>query len=81
MKKNLLSAAVAATSVVVASSAVGQAYINDRLTGEALVYPIYSAQNGNDTYIHVVNTTGDYKAVKVRMIEGENSQEVLVFIL
>ena len=81
MKKNLLSAAVAATSVVVASSAVGQAYINDRLTGEALVYPIYSAQNGNDTYIHVVNTTGDYKAVKVRMIEGENSQEVLDFNL
>jgi len=81
MKKNLLSAAVAATSVVAASSAVGQAYINDRLTGEALVYPIYSAQNGNDTYIHVVNTTGDYKAVKVRMIEGENSQEVLDFNL
>jgi hypothetical protein len=81
MKKNLLSAAVAATSVVVASSAVGQAYINDRLTGEALVYPIYSAQNGNDTYIHVVNTTADYKAVKVRMIEGENSQEVLDFNL
>lgn len=81
MKKNLLSAAVAATSVVAASSAVGSAYINDRLTGEALVYPIYSAQNGNDTYIHVVNTTADYKAVKVRMIEGENSQEVLDFNL
>ena len=81
MKKNLLSAAVAATSVVVASSAVGQAYINDRLTGEALVYPLYSAQNGNDTYIHVVNTTDGYKAVKVRMIEGENSQEVLDFNL
>lgn len=85
MKKNLLSAAVAASSVVMAGAAVGgvddAAYINDRLTGEALVYPLYSAQNGNDTYIHIVNTTGVAKAVKVRMIEGENSQEVLDFNL
>lgn len=85
MKKNLLSAAVAAGSVVMAGVAVGDAstamYINDRGTGEALVYPLYSAQNGNDTYVHVVNTTGQEKAVKVRIIEGENSQEVLDFNL
>src|SRR5690606_37235273 len=49
--------------------------------GEALVYPFYSAANGNDTYIHVVNTTEDVKAVKVRFIESQNSQEVLDFNL
>jgi len=84
MKKNLLSLAVAASSAALAVAAVAQddaAYINSQGTGEALVYPLYSAQNGNDTYIHVVNTTSDYKAVKIRMIEGENSVEVLDFNL
>jgi hypothetical protein len=54
-------------------------YINDRLTGEALVLPFYSAQNGNNTYFSVVNTTDQYKAVKVRMVEAWNSREVLDF--
>lgn len=85
MKKNLLSLAVAASSAAVAVGAVAQmddaAYINSQGTGEALVYPLFSAQNGNDTYIHVVNTTDQYKAVKIRMIEGENSVEVLDFNL
>lgn len=83
MKKNLLSAAVATGSVVLAQAALAQteAYINTGGTGEALIYPLYTAQNGNDTYIHVVNTTGDAKAVKVRIIEAENSVETLDFNL
>jgi hypothetical protein len=56
-------------------------YVNDKGLGEALVYPFYSAASGNDTYISVVNTTMQTKAVKVRFIEALDSQEVLDFNL
>lgn len=81
MKKNLLSLAVAASTAGMTSIATAQMYINSENTGEALVFPLYSTQGGNDTYIHIVNTTAQYKAVKVRMLEGEESLESLDFNL
>jgi hypothetical protein len=81
MKKNLLSLAVAASAAGITSLATAQMYINSENTGEALVFPLYSTQGGNDTYIHIVNTTAQYKAVKVRMLEGEESLETLDFNL
>ncbi len=81
MKKQTMSLAVASALLVGGSSAFGQMYINERGTGEVLIYPYYSAANGNQTLIHVVNTTDDVKAVKVRFLEAENSQEVLDFNL
>jgi len=81
MKKNALSLAVAAGVATIATVAQADMYINDKGLGEALVYPMYSAQNGNNTLIAIANTTGDAKAVKVRIIEGQNSQEVLDFNL
>ena len=51
MKKNLLSLAVAASAAGIASVASAQMYLNSEGTGEALVFPMYSAQGGNDTYI------------------------------
>jgi len=81
MKKNLLSLAVAASAAGIASVASAQMYLNSEGTGEALVFPMYSAQGGNDTYIHIVNTTAQYKAVKVRMLEGTESLETLDFNL
>src|SRR5690606_27884793 len=82
MKKNILSLAVAAALTgVVAGSAQAAMHINDKGMGEALVYPFYSTEGGNDTYVHVVNTTAYTKAVKVRFIEARNSQEVLDFNL
>ena len=80
MKKKILSLAVA-TGLVGAASVQAAMHINDQGHGEALVYPFYSAANGNDTYVHVVNTTEYTKAVKVRFIEAMNSQEVLDFNL
>jgi len=54
-------------------------------TGQVLVYPYYTARsNGTDswnTYISVVNTTDVAKAVKVRVLEGKTSAEVLDFNL
>jgi hypothetical protein len=87
MKKNIMSVAVASALVIGGTSAFGAMHVNDRGLGEALIYPFYSASNasddlsGNDTYIHIVNTTNLVKAVKVRFIEAQNSQEVLDFNL
>lgn len=49
--------------------------------GQALLYPYYTVQGGTDTLISVVNTTTRGKAVKVRILEGRNSREVLDFNL
>lgn len=77
MKKKLMPLAVGAA--IAASSAQAQMYINNEGTGEMLVFPFYSAEAGNTTNVNVVNTTDVAKAVKIRIIEGENSQEVLDF--
>ncbi len=54
--------------------------------GQALIYPYYTVRNGANgfaynTLLSVVNTTNTAKAVKVRFLEGKNSQEVLDFNL
>ena len=76
MKKSALAVAVAST---VASSAYANMYVNADGTGQYLIYPFYTADAGNETYIHVVNTTAMAKAVKVRILEAENSYEVRDF--
>ncbi|MBA4501001.1 hypothetical protein [Marinobacterium marinum] len=82
MKKKILSLAVAAgLAGAVAGTAQAGMHINDKGLGEALIFPFYSAENGNMTNIHIVNTTNLTKAVKVRFIEGMNSEEVLDFNL
>jgi hypothetical protein len=81
MKKQAMSLAVTAALLGGAVSATGSMYIDDGGLGETLIYPFYSAVNGNDTYIHLVNTTDLVKAVKVRFVEAQNSQEVLDFNL
>jgi hypothetical protein len=81
MKKNLLSLEVAAGAAGMKSVASAQMYLNSEGTGEALIFPFYSVQSGNDTYIHIVNTTAQTKAVKVRMIESVDSLETLDFNL
>ena len=78
MKKKLIPLAVGA-AIAAATSAQAQMYINNGGTGEVLVFPFYSAEAGNTTNVTIANTTTDNKAVKIRIIEGENSQEVLDF--
>jgi hypothetical protein len=81
MKKQAMSLAVSAALLGGAVSATGSMYIDDGGLGETLIYPFYSAVGGNDTTINIVNTTNYVKAVKVRFIEAQNSQEVLDFNL
>jgi len=80
MKKNLISLAVAA-SVLGGSAVQAGLYVNPEKTGEVLLFPFYNADNGNATNMHIVNTTGQVKAVKVRFLEHKNSDEVLDFNL
>ena len=80
MKKKTLPLAVgAALTATMANAQI--AYINDQGIGEIHVLPFYSAENGNATNVAITNTTSYGKAVKVRIIEGQNSQEVLDFNL
>lgn len=80
MKMKLLSAAMLA-GLGVAGSAQA-VHVNPDGLGQVLLYPYYTTQAGFDTYVHVVNTSStEVKAVKVRILEGKNSQEVLDFNL
>jgi hypothetical protein len=81
MKRKTLTTAVLAgltgmAGMVSVSNAVN---LNPDGLGQVLLYPYYSARGGNDTYISVVNTTDNAKAVKIRFIEALNSREVLDF--
>ena len=89
MKKSPLSAAITAgvvglvglSALVQAQSVADRMYLNADGTGQVLIYPYYTVNGGNATLISVVNTTDKVKAVKVRFLEGRNSQEVLDFNL
>ena len=80
MKKKLVSLAVF-TALAGGMSAAQAVHVNGDGLGQVLLYPFYSVEGGNDTYVTVVNTTDQTKAVKVRFLEGMNSQEVLDFNL
>jgi len=89
MKKSILSVAVA-SSVAALTMVSAQAqviaipdpmYLNHDGTGEVLLFPFYDAENGNATNMHIVNTTAEVKAVKVRFLEYKASYEVLDFNL
>lgn len=84
MRRNKLSTAIFAGIAGVAGiAATGNAalYLNPDGTGQVLIYPYYTVNNGLQTLISVVNTTDQGKAVKVRFLEGYNSKEVLDFNL
>lgn len=80
MKKTFLRSAAIAVAVTGASAAHA-VHVNPDGLGQVLLYPYYTVQNGFVTAVHVVNTTDQAKAVKVRFLEGKNSREVLDFNL
>jgi len=77
MKKNLMSLAVATT--VASGAAFAGQHVSPNGTGQVLLFPMYNADNGNATNMHIVNTTDAVKAVKIRFMEYKNSDEVLDF--
>ena len=72
---------VAVLGAIGFASTAQAAILSEDGTGEVLLYPYYTVQNGTDTLISVVNTTTQGKAVKVRVLEGMNSREVIDFNL
>jgi len=81
-RRNLTAAVLAglagAAGIVGSAQAVN---INPDGLGQVLIYPYYTTNGGNTTVLSVVNTSEDAKAIKVRFMEGQNSQEVLDFNL
>lgn len=80
MRKKLVSLAVLAGLTAGMGSAQA-VYVNSDGLGQVLMYPFYSTEGGNDTYVAIANTTDTFKAVKVRILEAMDSQEVLDFNL
>ncbi len=80
-KQKALFSALAGVGALAMAGAANAVYVNPDGLGQALVYPYYTVRNGNTTLLSVVNTTTQAKAVKVRFLEGKNSQEVLDFNL
>lgn len=81
-RKTLTTAVLAGLAGVAGIASISNAVnLNPDGTGQVLVYPYYSAKGGNDTLISVVNTTDNAKAIKVRFVEGVNSEDVLDFNL
>jgi hypothetical protein len=85
-KQKSLFAALAGLGVLGVVDSAQAVHINQDGLGQALVYPYFTARstasgNAYVTALSVVNTTASAKAVKVRFLEGKNSQEVLDFNL
>ena len=81
-RKNLTAAVLAGLAGIAGVASTAQAVnLNPDGLGEVLIYPYYTVNDGNQTLMTVVNTTGDAKAAKVRFLEGHNSREVLDFNL
>lgn len=79
MKKNKLTTAVIAGLAGVAGMANAAVHVSSEGTGQVLIYPYYTVNNGLNTTYSIVNTTDETKAVKVRFLEGDHSLEVLDF--
>jgi hypothetical protein len=85
-KQKSLYAALAGVAALGATGAAQAVSVNADGLGEVLVYPYYTVRDkvagaSYTTLLSVVNTTASAKAVKVRVLEGRNSQEVLDFNL
>lgn len=84
MKKNVLALSIAAMigGLGFAGAASAQLTVNDSGTGHILLVPYFTAQDGNMSVFHVVNTdTKNGKAVKVRFRGAANSDDILDFQL
>lgn len=85
-KKKSLYAALAGVSALGVVNVAQAVNVNPDGTGQVLIYPYYTTRvdalgNEFSTLLSVVNTQNTVKAVKVRFLEGKNSQEVLDFNL
>jgi hypothetical protein len=78
MRPDFLASSIA---LLMAASAPAQAAMQLAADGrgDALVFPYYTVERGNQTLISVSNTTAHGKALKLRFREGSNSRSVREF--
>jgi hypothetical protein len=55
--------------------------LNPRGVGQALIYPYYTVNKGQDTLVSITNVSEIGKAIQVRLREGHNGRDVLSFVL
>jgi hypothetical protein len=89
--KKSLYAAVAGLSALGVTGAAQAVSVNADGLGQALIYPYYTVRDSvtigaagaapYNSLLSVVNSTASAKAVKVRILEGKNSREVIDFNL
>ena len=81
MLKSRLHMAVAASVIGFAaiSAPVQAQVLSDSNTGQALIYPYYTVNDGWITTMNLMNTSAKTLAVKVRFHEAKNSRDVLDF--
>jgi hypothetical protein len=88
-RKSLHAAVLAGLGAVGMAGTANAVHVNPDHLGSVLIYPYFTvrADGGGtstayyDNYISIVNTTASTKAVKVRVLEGKRSAEVLDFNL
>lgn len=83
--KSLHAAVLAGLGAVGAVGTAQAVHVNPDGTGQVLLYPYYTVRadgtQNYDSLLTVVNSTSSTKAVKVRILEGKRSAEVLDFNL
>ncbi|MDH4282117.1 MAG: hypothetical protein OEV36_05660 [Myxococcales bacterium] len=88
-RKSLHAAVLAGLGAVGMAGTANAVHVNPDGLGSVLIYPYFTtrADGGGastayyDNYVSIVNTTASTKAVKVRVLEGKRSAEVLDFNL
>jgi hypothetical protein len=90
-RKSLHAAVLAGLGAMGVAGTASAIHVNDNGTGEVLIYPYFTVRSDGgapttapqyyDNLISVVNSTSSTKAVKVRVLEGRRSAEVLDFNL
>ena len=88
-RKSLHAAVLAGLGAVGMAGTANAVHVNPDGLGSVLIYPYFTARADGggtstayyDNYVSIVNTTASTKAVKVRILEGKRSAEVLDFNL
>ncbi|MES9943492.1 MAG: hypothetical protein ABW080_00860 [Candidatus Thiodiazotropha sp.] len=76
LRKSKIAAAIL---MATATAGVNAAHVNTDGTGQVALLPYYNVNNNFITNVNITNTTGEYKAVKVRFRESRISADVLDF--
>jgi len=81
LKKKALALAVAAAAVGVGVTLAQAQTVAQNSLGQVLIYPYMTAKDGWQSFLHVINTSPNTVAAKVRFRAATDSADVLDFVL